>query len=136
MVVASEPAIAEAIEKYYTSNVSFEDVMMDFAEEEEEFELEDVEEDLNVLDLEKSAGDAPVVKLVNLILLDAIRKNAWTSTWSRMKSSCGFGIESMACSYEVMKPPVKLKHAITSRLKIMSRLTLQSVVFPRMAVSK
>jgi len=76
VVVASEPAIAEAIEKYYTSNVSFEDVMLDFADEEEEFELDDVEEDLNVLDLEKSAGDAPVVKLVNLILLDAIRKNA------------------------------------------------------------
>ena len=74
MVVASEPAIAGAIEKYYTSNVSFEDVMLDFADEEEEFELDDVEEDLNVLDLEKSAGDAPVVKLVNLILLDAIRK--------------------------------------------------------------
>ena len=58
VVVASEPAIAEAIEKYYTSNVSFEDVMLDFADEEEEFELDDVEEDLNVLDLEKSAGDA------------------------------------------------------------------------------
>ncbi|MDP6935032.1 MAG: type II secretion system protein GspE, partial [Myxococcota bacterium] len=77
VVVASDQAIAEAIEAYYTSSVSFDDVMMDFDYEDEEFELsDDAEEDINILDLEKSAGDAPVVKLVNLILLDAIRKNA------------------------------------------------------------
>ena len=72
VVVASEQAIAESIEKYYTSTVSFDEVMIDFVEEDEEFEFEDEsEEDINVLDLQKSAGDAPVVKLVNLILLDA-----------------------------------------------------------------
>ena len=77
VVVASEQAIAESIEKYYTSTVSFDEVMIDFVEEDEEFEFEEEsEEDINVLDLQKSAGDAPVVKLVNLILLDAIRKGA------------------------------------------------------------
>ena len=77
VVVASEQAIAEAIEKYYTSEVSFDEVMMDFDVEDEEFEYgEDVDEDINLLDLEKSAGEAPVVKLVNLILIDAIRKKA------------------------------------------------------------
>jgi type IV pilus assembly protein PilB len=131
VVVASEPAIAEAIEKYYTSNVSFEDVMMDFAGEEEEFELDDVDEDLNVLDLEKSAGDAPVVKLVNLILLDAIRKNASDIHVEPYEKQLRIRYRIDGVLYEVMKPPVKLKHAITSRLKIMSRLDIAERRLPQ-----
>ena len=131
VVVASEPAIAEAIEKYYTSNVSFEDVMLDFADEEEEFELDDVEEDLNVLDLEKSAGDAPVVKLVNLILLDAIRKNASDIHVEPYEKQLRIRYRIDGVLYEVMKPPVKLKHAITSRLKIMSRLDIAERRLPQ-----
>jgi len=131
VVVASEPAIAEAIEKYYTSNVSFEDVMLDFADEDEEFELEDVEEDLNVLDLEKSAGDAPVVKLVNLILLDAIRKNASDIHVEPYEKQLRIRYRIDGVLYEVMKPPVKLKHAITSRLKIMSRLDIAERRLPQ-----
>ena len=54
VVVASEQAIAEAIEKYYTSEVSFDEVMMDFVDvEDENFEYgDDVEEDINILDLD------------------------------------------------------------------------------------
>jgi len=44
VVVASEQAIADAVEKYYTSNVSFDEVMMDFDAEDEEFEFEDDQE--------------------------------------------------------------------------------------------
>ncbi len=132
VVVASEPAIAEAIEKYYTSNVSFEDVMLDFSDEEdEEFELDDVEEDMNVLDLEKSAGDAPVVKLVNLILLDAIRKNASDIHVEPYEKQLRIRYRIDGVLYEVMKPPIKLKHAITSRLKIMSRLDIAERRLPQ-----
>jgi type IV pilus assembly protein PilB len=132
VVVASEPAIAEAIEKYYTSNVSFEDVMLDFSDEEdEEFELDDVEEDMNVLDLEKSAGDAPVVKLVNLVLLDAIRKNASDIHVEPYEKQLRIRYRIDGVLYEVMKPPIKLKHAITSRLKIMSRLDIAERRLPQ-----
>ena len=97
VVVASEQAIADSIDKYYTSSVSFDEVMMDFDAEDEDFEFEDdADEDINVLDLEKSAGDAPVVKLVNLICW-MIRKMRVTSMWSRMRSSFAFDIESMVC---------------------------------------
>ena len=61
VVVASEQAISEAIEKYYSSEVSFDEVMMDFDMDEEDVDFsEEYEEDINVLDLEKSAGEAPV----------------------------------------------------------------------------
>jgi type IV pilus assembly protein PilB len=131
VVVASEQSIAEAIEKYYTSNVTFEDVMMDFAEEDEEFEIEEVEEDINVLDLEKSAGDAPVVKLVNLILLDAIRKGASDIHCEPYEKQFRIRYRIDGVLYEVMKPPAKLKHAITSRLKIMSNLDIAERRLPQ-----
>ncbi len=131
-VVASEQAIADAIEKYYSSNVSFDEVMMDFEAEDEEFEFEDdVEEDLNVLDLEKSAGDAPVVKLVNLILLDAIRKNASDIHVEPYEKQLRIRYRIDGVLYEVMKPPIKLKHAITSRLKIMSNLDIAERRLPQ-----
>jgi type IV pilus assembly protein PilB len=132
VVVASEQAIADSIDKYYTSNVSFDEVMMDFDAEDEEFEFEDdADEDINVLDLEKSAGDAPVVKLVNLILLDAIRKNASDIHTEPYEKQLRIRYRIDGVLYEVMKPPIKLKHAITSRLKIMSSLDIAERRLPQ-----
>ncbi len=132
VVVASEPAIADALEKYYTSSVSFDDVMIDFVEDEEDLEFaEDMEEDINVLDLERSAGDAPVVKLVNLILLDAIRKNASDIHVEPYEKQLRIRYRIDGVLYEVMKPPFKLRHAITSRLKIMSSLDIAERRLPQ-----
>jgi type IV pilus assembly protein PilB len=132
VVVASEQAIAEAIEKYYTSTVSFDEVMIDFVEEDEDFEFEDdAEEDINVLDLQKSAGDAPVVKLVNLILLDAIRKGASDIHIEPYEKQVRIRYRIDGVLYEVMKPPSKLKDAITSRLKIMSNLDIAERRLPQ-----
>jgi type IV pilus assembly protein PilB len=132
VVVASEQAIADAIEQYYTSTVSFDEVMMDFDADDEEFDFEqDDEEDINVLDLEKSAGDAPVVKLVNLILLDAIRKNASDIHVEPYEKSMRIRYRIDGVLYEVMKPPLKLKNAIISRFKIMSNLDIAERRLPQ-----
>ncbi|MDP2304473.1 MAG: type IV-A pilus assembly ATPase PilB [Pseudomonadota bacterium] len=133
VVVASEQAIADAIEKYYTSNVSFDDVMVDFAgKDDEDLELAgDIDEDINVLDLEKSAGDAPVVKLVNLVLLDAIRKGASDIHIEPYEKQLRIRYRIDGMLYEVMKPPMKLKHAIVSRLKIMANLDIAERRLPQ-----
>ena len=132
VVVASEQAISESIEKYYTSSVSFDEVMIDFVEEDEDFEFEEeVDEDINVLDLQKSAGDAPVVKLVNLILLDAIRKGASDIHIEPYEKQVRIRYRIDGVLYEVMKPPTKLKDAITSRLKIMSNLDIAERRLPQ-----
>src|SRR5450432_1789194 len=73
VVVASEQAIKEAIEKYYQSDtMKFSEVMADF--EDEEMEIVATDQDVNLAELEKSSEDAPVVKLCNLILMEAIKK--------------------------------------------------------------
>ena len=130
VVVASEEAIAEAEEKYYTQSFDFDDVMDDFDEEEVDFG-EDDEEDINLLDLEQSAGDAPVVKLVNLVLMDAIRKNASDIHCEPFEKSFRIRYRIDGMLYEVMKPPFKLMAAITSRLKIMSNLDIAERRLPQ-----
>ena len=129
VVVASEQAIESAVEKYYTSNVTFDDVMLDF--DEDDVDVIDAEEDMNELDLEKSAGDAPVIKLVNLILLDAIRKGASDIHVEPFEKQLRVRYRIDGMLYEVMKPPVKLKHAITSRIKIMSQLDIAERRLPQ-----
>src|SRR5688572_28264475 len=56
-VVASEAAIAQAIERYYNAGPSADDLIKEF---DEEVDVVDIEDDANIVDLEKSAGDAPV----------------------------------------------------------------------------
>src|SRR6476469_7304408 len=70
-VVASELAIREAIERYYAEKgPSMEDLVGE-VDEDVEVSREEAE---NIEDMAKAADDAPVVKLVNMILLDAIKK--------------------------------------------------------------
>ncbi len=73
VVVASEAAIEEAFQRYY-DRVNYDEVMEGF--DESEIDFSEVGEDLNVVDLEKASSEAPVVRLVNLILINAIKKGA------------------------------------------------------------
>jgi hypothetical protein len=73
-VVSSESAILAAIDRYYNVGPSYDEVMADFDEGEINFGEDD--DELNVVELEKASEDAPVVRLVNMILLSAIKKGA------------------------------------------------------------
>ncbi|MFL5438641.1 MAG: ATPase, T2SS/T4P/T4SS family, partial [Myxococcales bacterium] len=109
VVVASEQAIKEALEKYYAEKgPSYEEVMEGFDENEIAVgHDEDGIADIN--DLEKSAADAPVVKLVNLILLDAIKKGASDIHVEPYEKDFRVRYRVDGVLYEVMKPPIKLK---------------------------
>ncbi len=127
-VVASEPAIREAIEKYYAERgPSLEDLVGDFEEDVEvaQDELENLDE------MTKAADDAPVVKLVNLILLDAIKKGASDIHVEPYEKDFRVRFRIDGNLYEVMRPPMKLRNAITSRLKIMAQLDISERRLPQ-----
>ncbi|MBM4381718.1 MAG: type II secretion system protein GspE, partial [Deltaproteobacteria bacterium] len=114
-VVASEVAIREAIEKYYAEKQqSLEDIVGE-VEAEEDVEVSKEEEE-NLNEIAKAADDAPVVKLVNLILLDAIKKGASDIHVEPYEKDFRVRFRIDGNLYEVMRPPMKLKNAITSRL--------------------
>jgi type IV pilus assembly protein PilB len=130
-VVASEEAIRGAIEAYYAEPEEdiLEDVMADFNDDGIDFVSG--EDDDDALRLEKEAEDAPVVKLVNLILTDAIKKSASDIHIEPYEKSFRVRYRIDGVLYEVMKPPLKLKNALTSRVKIMSELDIAERRLPQ-----
>ena len=131
VVVASEEAIKEAIERYYAEKGPDLDEVMQGFDDSEVAIIEADADDVNVVDLEQSAEEAPVVKLVNLILLDAIRKGASDIHVEPYEKEFRVRFRIDGVLYEVMKPPVKLRAAIVSRLKIMSELDISERRLPQ-----
>ncbi len=131
VVVASEQAIKESIEKYYGEKApSYEEVMEGFDEGEIGVEKES-EEGVNLDDMAKSAEEAPVVKLVNLILLDAIKKGASDIHIEPYEKEFRVRFRVDGVLFEAMKPPMKLRNAIISRLKIMASLDISERRLPQ-----
>jgi type IV pilus assembly protein PilB len=131
VVVASEQAIKEAIERYYADKGPDLDAVMQGFDDSEVAVVETDGDDMNSVDLEQSAGEAPVVKLVNLILLDAIKKGASDIHVEPYEKDFRVRFRMDGTLYEVMKPPMKLRAAIISRLKIMSELDISERRLPQ-----
>ena len=129
-VVASEASIKAAIEKYYqASEMELGDVLTELGEE--DMEILHEEEEVDVADLKKAVDDAPVVKLVNLILTDAIKKGASDIHVEPYEKSFRVRFRVDGVLQEMMKPPLKLKNAIVSRLKIMASLDIAERRLPQ-----
>jgi len=128
-VIASEAAILAAIERYYNVGPSYEEVMAGF--DENEIEVKGDDEDLNLMELEKASEDAPVVKLVNMMLLNAIKKGASDIHVEPYEKKLRVRYRVDGVLIEEMTPPLKLKAAISSRLKIMSQLDIAERRLPQ-----
>jgi type IV pilus assembly protein PilB len=133
-VVASEIAIREAIEKYYGSQHALElkKVMDEMAEADSDaLELLEEEEELDTSALEAATEEAPVVKLVNIILTDSIKKSASDIHIEPYEKDFRVRFRIDGVLYEIMHPPIKLRDAIISRLKIMAKLDISEKRLPQ-----
>jgi len=122
VVVASASSIKKAVDKYYDSSATLLDVMSNF--DMDDLEVVHESDSVNVADLEKAVDDAPVVKLVNLILSDAIKKGASDIHIEPYEKLFRVRYRVDGMMYEEMKPPMKLRNAILSRVKIMASLDI------------
>jgi type IV pilus assembly protein PilB len=129
MVVASERDIKATIDKHYDQSASLADVMGDM--DLEDLEIIGDDDDVDVTSLERATEDAPVVKMVNAILQDAIRKKASDIHIEPYERLFRVRYRIDGILYEVMKPPLKLKNAITSRIKIMAELDIAERRLPQ-----
>lgn len=141
VVVTSERSIKKSIEKYYGSQEKWDDSVKAqesseavdrLMEDLDEFDLELYKsDDINVSDLEKASEEAPVIKLVNFILTDAIRKGASDIHVEPYEKSLRIRYRIDGVLYDVLEPPLKLKNAISSRIKIMSDLDIAERRLPQ-----
>jgi type IV pilus assembly protein PilB len=133
-VIASETGIRTAIDRYYGSThaIELKKVMEDLTEESQsDLEVLEEEEDLDLATLEEESEQAPVVKLVNLVLTDAIKRGASDIHIEPYEKEYRVRYRIDGILYEMMHPPLKLKEAITSRAKIMARLDIAEKRLPQ-----
>jgi len=134
-VVASESAIGEAIGRFYgggnSSHEELSNLMKDLVEEDQELELAADEQELDAASLEKAAEEAPIIKLVNLILTDSVKRGASDIHVEPYETEMRVRFRVDGVLQTVMNPPLKLRDAITSRMKIMAKLDIAEKRLPQ-----
>jgi type IV pilus assembly protein PilB len=129
--VTSEDSLKWAIEHFYDQSASLDDALSDMEDIQGSIEVASDGDDLAVGDLEKEADQAPVIKLVNLTLVDAIKKGASDVHVEPYEKFLRIRYRLDGMLYEVMKPPIRLKNALVSRLKIMAKLDIAERRLPQ-----
>ncbi len=133
-VVASEAALRAAIDRYYGSThaIELKKVMEEVTEAADaSLEVLDEEEELDLAALESQAEEAPVVRLVNIVLTDAIKRGASDIHIEPYEKEYRVRYRIDGLLYEMMKPPLKLREAITSRVKILAKLDIAEKRLPQ-----
>ena len=148
-VVASETAVGDAITRYYAlgkpaaavSSVmggssalemaakSMEEMSMSVGADDVEI-LQEMEE-ISAESLERQGGEAPVIKLVNVVLMSAIQKGASDIHIEPYEKEFRVRYRVDGILYNIMAPPMKMRDAITSRIKIMAKLDIAEKRLPQ-----
>ncbi|HEX6160751.1 MAG TPA: type IV-A pilus assembly ATPase PilB, partial [Thermoanaerobaculia bacterium] len=144
-VVASETAVVEAIARYYgkaaaasaaaapsaleVASRALEEmpILADGGDVEVLEELEEISAEM----LAKQGEEAPVVKLVNVVLMSAIQKGASDIHIEPYEKELRVRYRIDGLLYNIMQPPMKFRDAITSRIKIMSKLDIAEKRLPQ-----
>jgi type IV pilus assembly protein PilB len=147
-VVASETAVVEAIEKYYGKPVAApanggggESALEVASRALEEMPVlpegaEDVEvvadlEEISAETLARQGEQAPVIKLVNVVLMSAIQKGASDIHIEPYEKELRIRYRIDGILYNIMQPPMKFRDAMTSRIKIMAKLDIAEKRLPQ-----
>jgi type IV pilus assembly protein PilB len=137
-VVATEASILEALEKYYGSQHSIElkkvyDQIAQTDRDSVELDLEasSEEEELSLDQLQRSSEEAPIIKLVNLILSDSLKKGASDIHVEPYERDFRVRFRIDGILYNMMNPPLRLRDAMTSRIKIMAKMDISEKRLPQ-----
>lgn len=123
-LITSETALESAIERYYGDTQSLAKAMEDMREEELELVEDKEEEEIDLQKLHIAVQEAPVVRFVDSLIADAVRKGASDIHIEPYESFLRVRTRIDGVLYELPSPPAKLKNAIISRVKVMANLDL------------
>jgi type IV pilus assembly protein PilB len=123
-VIAGEFTLRNIIEKHYESSDEQLQTLLKDMEELGDSDVEVVEEQEDEAATQAQINDAPVVKLINGLLTDAVKRGASDIHLEPFEHEIRVRYRIDGSLLEVMKPPVKMKAALTSRIKILSQLNI------------
>lgn len=139
IVVSAESSIQNTIEKYYEATGMLKQVLKEVGEPEDEEEEDD--DDVEVMKVEEgekeeamdlaAADSAPVVKLVNAILLESVTKQASDIHIEPYEKDLRVRYRIDGVLHDMMNPPWKMRKAIVSRLKIMAKMKIAEKRLPQ-----
>jgi len=127
LVLASERDITAAINKFFDRSMEFKNIISELDEDLEVIR----EEDIDAGDAERSVDDAPVVKLANYLLTEAIKRRASDIHIEPYEREFRVRYRVDGVLYEIMRPPLRLRGALSSRLKIMASLDIAERRLPQ-----
>jgi type IV pilus assembly protein PilB len=138
-VVATEASILEALDKYYGTPhaIELKKVYDEIAQgDKESFELDleaanEGEEKVSIDELQRSTEEAPIIKLVNLVLSESLKKGASDVHIEPYEKDFRIRFRIDGILYNIMNPPLRLKDAITSRIKIMAKMDISERRLPQ-----
>ena len=156
-VVVSEASVQEAISRYYSQSREIELArefeesasgngngqhdslpgstmtldQLDFDADAEGVEVIDEDEEIDLSNLTRMSEDAPVVRLVNVLLSDSLQRGASDIHIEPYEKEMRIRFRIDGLLYDVMHPPMRLRDALISRVKIMSKLDIAEKRLPQ-----
>ena len=135
-VVAAQGAIRKALDRLYeTQGSGIAEVISEMEGTAGDVEVVEGDEEswakTDIFELKESADEAPVVRLVNMILVDAIRRGASDIHLEPYEKVFRVRFRVDGVLHEIMTPPKRLEAALTSRVKIMSTMDIAERRLPQ-----
>src|SRR6478672_2968295 len=154
-VVVAEASVQQAISKYYSTSreielasvapevgangngfsdadlVSLDNLDLDHDVNPEDIEVFEENDEIDLSSLTRMSEDAPVVRLVNVLLVDALRRGASDIHVEPYEKELRIRFRIDGVLYDVMHPPLKMRDALISRVKIMSKLDISEKRLPQ-----
>ena len=123
-VIAGEFTLRNAITKFYESGeAQMESLLNDIADN-DDIEILESENDNTADNGAALIDEAPVVKLINAIMTDALKKGASDIHFECFEKELRVRYRIDGALQEIMKPPIKMRPALISRFKIMANLNI------------
>jgi type IV pilus assembly protein PilB len=155
-VVVAEASVQQAISKYYSTSreielasvapevvsngngsfseadlVSLDNLDLDHNVSAEDVEVFEENDEIDLSSLTRMSEDAPVVRLVNVLLVDSLRRGASDIHVEPYEKELRIRFRIDGVLYDVMHPPLKMRDALISRIKIMSKLDISEKRLPQ-----
>ncbi len=155
-VVVAEASVQQAISKYYSTSreielasvapeiisngngfsdsdlVSLDNLDLDHSVNAENIEeVFEENDEIDLSSLTRMSEDAPVVRLVNVLLVDSLRRSASDIHVEPYEKELRIRFRIDGVLYDVMHPPLKMRDALISRIKIMSKLDISEKRLPQ-----
>jgi type IV pilus assembly protein PilB len=135
-IAAEEVVLNAAVSKSSNGGITHADLVsldtIDFdTDRMEDVEVVEDNEEIDLSTLSRISEDAPVVRLVNVLLVDALRRGASDIHVEPYEKELRIRFRIDGVLYDVMRPPLKMRDALISRVKIMAKLDISEKRLPQ-----